>query len=107
MEFQHVNVKLLLDHPETFDLESLVPVLHGWIRDKVFDELLLDIADYRHVHEGPGIVLIGHQGDYAVENTDGRLGIRYNRKAGLDGSNNDRLKQATRAALNALPASGI
>ncbi len=101
MEFQHVNVKLLLDRPETFDLEMLVPVLHGWIRDKVFDELLLDIADYRHVHQGPGIVLIGHQGDYAIEDTDGRFGIRYNRKAALEGSNQDRLKQATRAALNA------
>lgn len=101
MEFQHLNVKLLLDQPKRFDLESLVPVLHGWIREKAFDELLLDIADYRHVHQGPGIVLIGHQGDYAVENTDGRFGIRYNRKAGLEGSNHERLKQTTRAALNA------
>jgi len=63
--------------------------------------LLLDVADYRHVPEGPGVVLIGHEGNYSVDNTDDRLGVRYNRKAALDGSNQDRLKQAARAALTA------
>ncbi len=47
------------------------------------------------------MVLIGHEGDYSVDNTDNRLGVRYNRKAALDGSNDDRLKQAARAALTA------
>ena len=31
---------------------------------------------------GPGVMLIGHQADYSVDNTDDRLGVRYNRKAG-------------------------
>ena len=101
MELQHVNVKLLLADPEGFDLEPLIPIFHSWIQDKIFEERLLDIADYRHVHNGPGVVLIGHEGDYAVDNTDGHLGVRYNRKAALEGSNRDRLKQATRAALTA------
>jgi len=101
MELQHVNVKLLVKDPEGLDLEPLIPVFHNWIQDQVFDERLLDVADYRHVHHGPGVVLIGHEGDYSVDNTDGRLGVRYNRKTPLDGSNEDRLKQAARAVLNA------
>lgn len=101
MEFQHVNVKLIVKDPEGIDLEPLVPVFHSWIQNKVFEERLLDIADYRHVNDGPGVVLIGHEGDYSVDNTDGRLGVRYNRKTGFEGSNRDRLKQAARAALNA------
>ena len=101
MELQHVNVKLPLTDPGGFDLEPLIPIFHSWIQDKVFEERLLDIADYRHVHNGPGVVLIGHEGDYAVDNTDGHLGVRYNRKTALEGSNRDRLKQAARAALHA------
>jgi hypothetical protein len=101
MQLQHVNVKLLVQNPEEVDLEPLIPVFHDWIQDHVGNELLLDIADYRHVHEGPGMVLIGHEGNYSVDKTDNRLGVRYNRKAVLDGSNQDRLKQATRAALTA------
>jgi hypothetical protein len=86
---------------EMVDLEPLIPVFHRWIQEQVFEELLLDIADYRHVPDGPGIVLIGHQADYSVDNTDGRLGVRYNRKAPLDGGNSDRLKQAACSALKA------
>ncbi|HUK23783.1 MAG TPA: hypothetical protein VLV49_04325 [Terriglobales bacterium] len=99
MELQHVNVKLLIEEP--FDLELLIPVFHSWIQGKVFEERLLDIADYRHVPDGPGVILIGHEGDYSVDNADGRLGVRYNRKAALEGGNRDRLRQAARAALSA------
>jgi len=101
MDIQHVNAKLLLTNGGALDLEPLIPIFHGWIQDKIFEERLLDIADYRHVHDGPGVILIGLEGDYSVDNTDGRLGVRYNRKAALEGSNRDRLKQAVRAALRA------
>jgi hypothetical protein len=99
MNLQHVNAKLLVRNPEEVDLELLVPIFHCWIQNRVTEELLLDVADYRHVEAGPGVVLIGHQANYSVDNTEQRLGVRYNRKAAFDGSNQDRLKQATRAAL--------
>ena len=101
MELQHVNVKLLVQNHGEIDLELLIPVFLVWIQDQIGEGLLIDIADYRHVDGGPGVVLIGHEGNYSVDNTDHRLGIRYNRKAVLDGSNQDRLKQAARAALTA------
>src|SRR6202165_5062246 len=101
VQLQHVNVKLLVRNPEEVDLEPLIPVFHDWIRDQVGEGLLLDIADYRHVEAGPGVVLIGHEGNYSVDNTDNRLGVRYSRKAARYGSNQDRLKQAARAALMA------
>jgi hypothetical protein len=100
IELQHVSVKLLLKDAGV-NLDSLIPIFHSWIQDQVFDELLLDVADYRHVHHGPGLMLIGHEADYSVDNTEGLLGVRYNRKAPLAGSNLDRLIQAARSALNA------
>jgi len=99
IELQHINVKLLLK--EADHLDSLIPVFHSWIQDQIFDELLLDVADYRHVHHGPGLMIIGHEADYSVDNTDGLLGVRYSRKAPLTGTNLDRLVQATRSALTA------
>ncbi len=99
MNLQHVNVKLMLDSPGDADLAPLIPIFHSWIQNQIFEELLLDVADYRHVPAGPGVVLIGHQANYSVDNIDNRLGVRYNRKAELDGGNQDRLAQAARAAL--------
>jgi hypothetical protein len=101
MEFQHVNVKLFVKNAEELDLEILIPVFHRWIQDQTRGDLLLDVADYRHVRSGPGVVLIGHQGNYSLDNGGGQLGVRYNRKAVLEGSNQDRLVQATQAALAA------
>jgi hypothetical protein len=102
LELQHINVKLPLLDIESMDLDPVIPVFHSWIQGQVCEELLLDVADYRHVHGGPGIILIGHEADYSLDNTDNRWGVRYNRKTVLDGDNQGRLEQATRSALSAL-----
>jgi hypothetical protein len=99
MQLQHINVKLLVKSPEEVPLEPLIPVFHSWIQGQVLEELLLDVADYRHVPAGPGVVLIGHQANYSVDDTDDRLGVRYNRKAEVDGGNQKALRQAMRANL--------
>jgi hypothetical protein len=101
MQLQHVNVKLLVQNPEEANLEPLIPVFHSWIETQNGDELLIDVADYTHVPAGPGVVLIGHEGNYSVDNTGNRLGVRYNRKAAFDGGNQDCLTQAARAVLTA------
>jgi hypothetical protein len=101
MNLQHINVKLLLKDEGGIDLDPLIPVFHGWIQEQGWEELLLDVADYRHVFAGPGIILIGHEANYSVDNAGNRPGVRYNRKGALEGSNQDRLKQAAVAALKA------
>src|SRR5262245_37383468 len=102
MELQHLNVKFFVDQPEGLDLEPFVGVFNAWIQDQVVaDELLIDVADYRHVWAGPGVVLVGHEANYSLDNADQRLGLLYNRKSLVAGTNADRLRQAVRAALQA------
>ena len=98
IELQHITIKLYLNNTDA-DLAPVIPVFHSWIQDQIFDELLIDVADYRHVHHGPGLILIGHEADYSLDQTDGILGLRYSRKAPFSGTNLDRLTQATRATL--------
>jgi hypothetical protein len=63
--------------------------------------MLIDVADYAHVSAGPGVLLIGHEANYSIDNRENRLGLLYNRKAVLDGTFQSRLAQAHRAALDA------
>jgi hypothetical protein len=98
IELQHINIKLYLKN-EDVDLGTVIPIFHSWIQDQPFNELLIDVADYRHVHHGPGLMLIGHQADYSLDQTDGILGLLYNRKAPVAGTNLERLTQATLATL--------
>lgn len=99
MNLQHVNIKLYLENPETINLADYAAVFNTWIQKQRLEELLIDVADYLHVHNGPGIMLIGHEADYSLDNRSGRLGLLYNRKEPIEGTAQEKLTQAARAAL--------
>jgi hypothetical protein len=98
---QHVNVKLFAVEPAPADLSGAIPVFHRWIQRREFPELLIDIADYGHVPDGPGVMLIAHEANYSLDRSRGRLGVLYDRKATLDGTPSENLRQAYEAALAA------
>lgn len=100
MSLQHLNLKLFLT-PATFDPEPFIAVFNQWIQAQALPELLIDVADYRHVPAGPGLLLMGHEANYSLDNTGNRWGLLYNRKAPVTGSAQDRLLQATAAVLHA------
>lgn len=61
----------------TPDVMAYVPVFHRWIRDAVLKELMLDVADYSHVPNGPDVLLVGDAADYSLDRFGGRLGLLY------------------------------
>jgi len=99
MNVQHINIKFYLENPETVNPEGYAAVFNSWIQQQRLEELLIDVADYLHVHNGPGILLIGHEADYSLDYRAGRLGLLYNRKEQLEGTAQEKLAQAIRAAL--------
>lgn len=101
MNLQHVNIKIPVEGDLPVDLDAFIPVFHGWVREGAFDEMLIDVADYRHVPDGPGVLAIGHEADYSLDHAGGVYGLLYNRKAGLDGSNTDRYRAAFANACKA------
>ncbi len=101
MELQHVNVKIFVDGEMTVDPARFIEVFHGWVAEQSMNEMMIDVADYRHVPDGPGVVMVGHEADYAMDNAGGRDGLLYNRKAALDVSNEDRIRQAVTSAASA------
>jgi hypothetical protein len=101
MNLQHVNIKVFVDGESNVDKEQVIKLFHQWVADQAMDEMLIDVADYSHVPAGPGVVAVGLQADYALDNAGNRLGLLYNRKASLDGSNEDRIRSAVQAASKA------
>ena len=100
-DIQHVNIKIFARKPAPSNLAGAIPVFHRWIQNSVCPELLVDVADYRHVPAGPGVVLIGHEANYSLDCAFNRLGLLYNRKEVLDGSFVDKMVQAYGAAATA------
>jgi hypothetical protein len=68
------------DSARAIESEELIPVFHRWIKERVLPELIVDVANYAHVPEGPGIGLIGHGSDYFMDRGEGRLGLIHIRK---------------------------
>jgi len=101
MNVQHVNIKFYLKNPEAVNLSDFSAVFNSWIQKQALDEVLIDTADYLHVHHGPGLMLIGYEADYSLDHRAGRLGLLYNRKAQLNGTTQEKFFQAARAALTA------
>jgi hypothetical protein len=70
---QRVAAKFLLTDPTVpVQLEPFIGTFHRFIQQGVLDGLLVDVADYSHVPNGPGIVLIGHDVDYGLDLVGGR-----------------------------------
>lgn len=92
-DVHRIAVKLPLADPDALDPDALIPAFHGWIRDGgVADGLLIDVADYKHVPDGPGIMLIGHEWDRSVDYGYGVAGVMSVAKRGLDGDLASRIR---------------
>jgi hypothetical protein len=103
MSIKRLSLKLFVENPEAVDLDAYIPLFHRWIQQDVAEELLIDVADYRHVHNGPGVILVAHEADYALNMEAGRPGLLYTRKRSMPDTLGAALalliRQASTAAL--------
>jgi hypothetical protein len=100
MTIDRIQVKLFARQGSEAPPSALIPALHGWIQRGALDEILIDVTDYSHVHEGPGVLLVAHAANYQVE-TSGGLGLRYARKRDGRGSLRERVTDAVGRARTA------
>lgn len=93
-----IGAKLYADNPGVIVADDYVPLFHGWIQRRGLDGTPIDVADYKHVPDGPGIMLIGHEADRALDFGEGRPGVLYQRKREGSGSLEERFAAAIEAA---------
>jgi hypothetical protein len=96
-----LGIKVFAGAGNAAPLTDFIPLFHRWIQQSLLDELLIDVGDYSHVPNGPGIVLVGLDGNYGVDETGGRRGLLYYLKRPLERSVEAQLEVACRRALNA------
>jgi len=85
-----------------FPLDQFVPIFHHWIQNQsVEGHRLIDVADYGHVANGPGTVLVSSEANFYMDRAENRLGLLYSRKLPMAGSFRERLCGAVREAIKA------
>src|SRR5258707_4016277 len=95
-----VQVKFFVENPAGLDLTLFAGIFQRWIQQNKLEGQMIDVADYLHVPDGPGIVFIGDETDYAIEQT-GRLGLLTTRKRQHTAKVQDQLRDAFRLGLTA------
>jgi len=98
MNLQKINVKFFVGNSSGISLTVFINIFHSWIRASDGD--YYDLADYSHMRAGPGILLIAHEANISIDNTGSRLGLLYNQKQPLQGSNREKLHSTFRSALD-------
>jgi hypothetical protein len=101
MDLHKFCVKFYAADPSAVRLDAFIPVYHRWIQKQAVEGMLVDVADYDHLPQGPGVVLVAHEADYSMDSSEGPLGLLYNRKTPSGGRLSDRIAAGFRAALGA------
>jgi hypothetical protein len=101
MDLHKIVVKFFASDAATVRLDEFLPVFQRWIQKHAVEGMLIDVADYGHLPQGPGVVLVAHEADYFMDGMEGPLGLLYNRKTSAAGRLSDRIASAFKAALGA------
>ncbi len=79
---------------------KITPIFQAWIQShELPDHNLIDVADYAHVPEGPGILLVSDEANIYLDELDGKPGVTYSRKRPISGSLTDRIRTAFAFAI--------
>ena len=67
MELHKFGIRFRIVNSAAKPLHDFIPVFHGWIqRQAVAGHLLVDVHDYSHVPNGPGILLVAHEANLNI-----------------------------------------
>lgn len=100
-DIQKIDVKVFATKGEDIDPYEFVPVLQRWIQEHTVPGTLIDVADYSHMHQGPGVILVGHQYNVSVDYAEGKMGVLFHYKRPAESTFAERAKSAVKQALNA------
>jgi hypothetical protein len=77
-----------------------VPIFHEWIRKGDLGVVAIDVTDYAHVPDSPGIMLVAHEIAFSLDRADGRFGLLGQRRTPIEGGAVASITTSLRQVLN-------
>lgn len=99
MDLQKIGLKFFTKKGQEIPLASFIPLFHRFIQEDKLEGMLVDVAEYTHVHQGPGVLLIAHEANYSLDEEEGKRGFLYTQKRAPAKDAQGHLKTAFRRAL--------
>lgn len=99
MELERFCLKFFARPDTDIDDEVFITIFHEWIRYQKLSGVLLDVADYRHVPNGPGVMLITHEINFAMDRSNGRFGLFAQQKLNQADNRRGQILDLVRATI--------
>ncbi len=97
-DLQRIDVKMLAEAPADLSLDPFLAIFSRW-RKQQDESDWIDVADYAHMPNGAGIMLIGKQGSFSVNQDSPGIGLLYSGRKDFNGSLDQRVIEAFRRCL--------
>lgn len=104
METQRLALKLFAAAPCEATSKEYILFFHRTIQEGGLPETFIDVTDYSHVPNGPGVMLICHEAHYSMDHAAGRLGLKCATKRGAAGDSAARVRRVLQKTLSAAAA---
>ena len=94
MNLQKFGIKLFFQPNGSYPYRDFIPELHRWIQnDSIPDHMLIDVVDYSHILDGPGVMMVAHEGHFSIDQENNKPGILYMRKTEITGMFKERFNK--------------
>jgi len=85
-------IKIPLTGSKEPDLALVGAQFTKWIQESSIPGVLIDVADYSHMHEGLGVILAGHEYIFSLDQQEGVNGLRVAYRLNSEDSLASRIK---------------
>ena len=100
-ELKQIDIKIFAENASDVNATEFIAVLQRWIREHTIPGTLIDVADYSHIHNGAGVILVGHEYNLSIDYGDGRMGLLVHDKLPAEDTLEKRIGAAMKLAFNA------
>lgn len=100
-DLKNIDVKIFVKDAGGIQCHEFMGVFQRWIQDHTISGVLIDAADYCHMHHGPGVVLVAHEFNVSIDYVDGRMGLLFHYRRPAETTFDERLQSALKQAFNA------
>lgn len=100
-DLYRVCVKIYAPEPEGIagDAATFMPIFHEWFREDSLGLVMIDVADYAHAPDSPGIMLVTYETSFALDRSDGRFGLLAQRRTRFPGDSEAAIAETLRQTL--------
>lgn len=100
-DLKQFDIRIYANSSQGADTDAFMGVLQRWIQQHTVPGVLIDVADYGHIHHGHGTILIAHEYNLSVDYAEGKMALLVRVKRPAEATLTARIEAALRLALQA------